>query len=249
MSHNYKLTIAYDGTRYHGWQVQPNGLSIQEILQSKMAIILRQKISLIGSGRTDAGVHAIAQVANFQYPNPLDFRRFLLSINGMIPPDIRVTDICEVPLSFHAQHGAKKKIYHYHIHLGKTHDPFNRLFSTHFPHSINLDLMKAAAQHFVGTHDFTSFSNQSHTGSAAIDPVRTIYRLDIIEEPGGLRLEFEGNGFLYKMVRNIVGSLLDVAIGKIKVESIEHILLAKDRRKACQAAPAEGLFLVEVLYT
>lgn len=248
MSHNYKLTIAYDGTLYSGWQVQPLGPTIQEMLQEKIAIILRREVVVIGSGRTDAGVHAMGQVAHFHYPEPLDLYRFHGSLNALLPSDIRVNEIIEVPLKFHAQYSAIGKIYHFHLHLSPVMDPFQRLYRLRVREKIDLSLLEAAAKLFVGTHDFTSFANEAHAGCAAHDAVRTIYRLDIVPQPGGVRLEFEGDGFLYKMVRNITGTLLEVASGKRPIDDINAIFAAKDRRRAGQAAAAQGLFLMHVHY-
>lgn len=246
--YNYKLTIAYDGTNYCGWQIQPNGISIQEILQDKIKIIAREDVKLIGSGRTDAGVHAFGQVAHFRCNKELDVNRFAHSLNALIPEDIRVIEMERAALDFHAQYNAKGKIYHYNLHLDQVMDPFRRLYAYHVLEKIDLAQMQRAASYFKGTHDFTSFANEAHRGTAAHDPVRTLDRLDIMMELGGVRLEFEGDGFLYKMVRNIVGTLLEVGKGKLQPEDIASILNAKDRRKASQAVPPQGLFLVEVKY-
>lgn len=246
---HYKLIISYDGTRYSGWQVQPNGISIQEVLQEKMSIILREKAHVTGSGRTDAGVHALGQTAHFKTKIRIDPYRFLHSLNALLPADIRVHSVEEVSPGFHPRYDAKGKIYSYHLNLNRTVSPFRRLYTLHVHDKIDVDLLKQAAQCFIGTHDFTSFANEAHKGSAAEDAVRTIHRLDVIfEDEGYLRLEFEGNGFLYKMVRNIVGALLDVARGKIPLDKLPQILLAKDRKLAGQTAPAHGLFLVKVIY-
>lgn len=245
---NYKLILAYDGTDYCGWQVQLNGIAIQEVLQDKLAIILRTKTTLTGSGRTDAGVHAIGQVANFHSAPIADLSKFLSSLNALLPRDIRALSIEEVPLHFHAQHSPTGKIYHYHITLDRVQMPFIRRYALHVKMKIDLALLTSTAKKFIGTHDFTSFANEAHTGIAAHDAVRTLYRLDVVEEEGGIRLEFEGDGFLYKMVRNIVGTLLEVATGKRPPEDIERLFSAKDRREAGQAAPPHGLFLVKVDY-
>lgn len=247
-SRNYKLHISYDGTNYCGWQVQPNGISIQEVIQEKMAIILRQEVSIIASGRTDAGVHALGQVANFHFHEPIDLYRFHGSINGLLPSDIRINSVTEVPLDFHAQYSPKGKTYHYHLHLDRVQNPFRRLYSLHVRENIDLQALKEAAHFFVGTHDFTSFANEAHLGSASRDPVRTLRRLDVIDQEEGVRLEFEADGFLYKMVRNIVGTLLDIGAGKLAKEDLKMILDAKDRRQAGKAAPPHGLFLVHVDY-
>jgi tRNA pseudouridine38-40 synthase len=245
---NYKMTIAYDGTHYSGWQVQPNAVSIQSLLHGAIKTIIRQDVVIIGSGRTDAGVHALGQTAHFKYCGDIDLFRFQASLNGLLPRDIRVLHVEQVPLDFHAQYSAVGKTYHYHIHQNPVQNPFGRLYSLHMREKIYCDLLQEASQLFVGEHDFTSFANEAHRGSAANDPVRTIKRLDYILEEGGFRLEFEADGFLYKMVRNIVGTLLEVSTGKRNIEEIRAIFNAKDRRQAGQAAPPHGLFLVKVSY-
>lgn len=245
----YKLILAYDGTKYKGWQVQPNAVTIQECLEKAVGILHKgERIAVIGSGRTDAGVHAKGQVAHFFSPKKFDLHRLLFSLNGLLPLDIRVKSVEIVDLDFHSRYSAISKEYHYHLHLQKVEDPFLHGYSWHFPWKIDIDLLKKAAHLFIGTHDFTSFANEKHAGSAAKNPVRTLYRLDVIEIENGVRLEFEGDGFLYKMVRNIVGTLMDVAIGKLILNDIKRIFEAKDRRKASQAAPPQGLFLMYVDY-
>lgn len=245
----YKMTIAYDGTAYSGWQVQPNAISIQQILQGALQTILRvPEITIIGSGRTDAGVHALGQVAHFRYAEELNLGRLQLSLNGLIPADIRIKKIELAPSHFHAQYSAIGKEYHYHIHLERVLDPFRRHYSWHLYTPIDKELLLQACQLFVGTHDFTSFANEAHAGSASRNPVRTIYRVDPIFTEEGVRIEFHGNGFLYKMVRNIVGAVAEVATGKRSLKEIQEIFAAKDRRRAGLAAPPKGLFLVRVDY-
>lgn len=246
--YNYKLILAYDGTNYSGWQVQHNATSIQALVHDAIKTIVREDIVLIGSGRTDAGVHAMGQVAHFKTSVELDLYRFLGSLNGLLPRDIRVMNIASVPPNFHAQRSAISKTYYYHLYLDPVQDPFRRLYSLHVQKKLDIDLLKEAAQHFVGKHDFSSFANEAHLGSASRDAVRHIYRLDIVREPGGVRLEFQGDGFLYKMVRNIVGTLLEVTSGKRKIEEIREILAARNRTKAGPAAPPHGLFLMHVEY-
>lgn len=244
----YKIVIVYDGTHYGGWQVQKNAVSIQSLIESSLSRILRARTTLSGSGRTDARVHSLGQTAHFTTDSTIAPSRILFSLNGLLPPDIRILSIERMPMEFHARYSAISKVYHYHLHLDPIPDPFKHLYSYHVPHPVDLDLLKETAQYFVGTHDFSSFANEGHKGSAAKNAVRTIYRLDIVDEPGGVRLEFEGNGFLYKMVRNIVGTLLDVCAGKIAKEHIPEIFAAKDRRQAGRAAPPHGLYLMEVKY-
>jgi pseudouridylate synthase I len=249
MTKNYKLTISYDGTNYCGWQVQPNGVSIQEVIQKHLKTILRTEITIIGSGRTDAGVHAMGQVANFLFPETVDIYRLHGSINGLLPPDIRINNIVEVPADFHAQYSPKGKTYHYHLHLDRVQNPFRRHYNLHVKEKIDLECLKEAAKLFVGTHDFTSFANEAHLGTASRDPIRTLKRLDVVNQEGGIRLEFEADGFLYKMVRNIVGTLLDIGAGKLSKENVKEIFNAKDRRQAGKAAPPHGLFLMHVDYS
>jgi tRNA pseudouridine38-40 synthase len=248
-THNYKLIIAYDGTAYCGWQIQPNGISIQELIQEKLSIISRIKISLIGSGRTDSGVHALGQTAHFYSPYINDCHRFLKSLNALLPNDIRLLQMEEVAKDFHAQYSTIGKIYHYHLHLDDVLDPFTRFYRLHVREKIDLNILKKAALQLIGKHDFTSFANEAHLGCASRNPIRILKRLDIIEQSGGIRIEFEGDGFLYKMVRNIVGTLLEIAAGKYSVEELQEILAAKDRKKAGQSAAPHGLFLVKVLYS
>lgn len=244
----YKLTIAYDGTAYSGWQIQPNGQAIQPLIQNALAIVLRAPTDLTGSGRTDAGVHARGQTAHFDAPHPLDLSRLRLSLNALLPQDIRILQIDPVDPQFHARYDATSKVYHYHLHLDSVVDPFVRCYRHQVYGSCDLDRMKKAIPYFLGTHDFLSFANEPNRGSASRGSVRTLFRLDLIEQKGGVRLEFEGDGFLYKMVRNITGVLLDVSANKLDPEDILAIFAAKDRRKASFAAPPQGLFLMEVKY-
>lgn len=240
--------ISYDGTHYSGWQVQPNGISIQGKIQEALQKILKHEVLVIGSGRTDAGVHALGQVAHFKVAEPLDLYRLLASLNGILPRDIRIKRIEPAALEFHAQHSAIGKTYHYHLHLDYVQDPFQRLYSWHVRAKVDLNLLHEASAFFPGTHDFTSFANEAHLGCAAYDPVRKLKRLDIVPEDGGVCLQFEGEGFLYKMVRNIVGTMIEVASGKRKAACIPEIFAAKDRGQAGQSAPPQGLFLMRVDY-
>jgi tRNA pseudouridine38-40 synthase len=248
MQRNYKLILSYDGTRYGGWQIQPNSVTIQQLLQEKIAIILRKEVCIIGSGRTDAGVHALGQVAHFHFDSEINLFRLHGSLNGLLPPDIRVNSIETVPLKFHSQHSAIGKSYHYHLHLDKVQNPFQRLYRLHVREKISVEQLRKAAQYFLGTHDFTSFANESHKGTASYDSIRTVQRLDIIDQEGGVRLEIEADGFLYKMVRNIVGTLLEISSGLRSIDEIPTIFEAKDRQKAGKAAPPHGLFLYKVDY-
>ncbi len=242
----YKLTIAYDGTNYCGWQVQENALSIQALIQKALQIAIRHPLDLTGSGRTDAGVHAQGQTAHFDTDLNVDLDRLRISLNALLPSDIRILKIVSVPSHFHARYSAISKIYHYHLHLDPITNPFTYLYRHHVLGPFNLELLKETLPLFLGTHDFTSFANVKDLSQT--DTIRTLKQLDVIEQKEGLRLEFEGDGFLYKMVRNVVGALLDVAAGKLAPNDILSIFAARNRCKASAAAPAKGLFLMEVKY-
>jgi tRNA pseudouridine38-40 synthase len=243
----YKLTIAYDGTSYCGWQVQKNGQSIQSLIQKILTLILRHPLDLTGSSRTDAGVHARGQTAHFDTDVSFDPKRLCLSLNALLPLDIRILSVAAVDPEFHARYSAKGKIYHYHLHLDPISDPFTRLYRFEVRAPFDLELFKKGAEQFVGTHDFTSFANVKELPPGH-HPIRTLERIDVVEQKGGVRLEFQGNGFLYKMVRNITGTLLEVAAKKIAVDEIPKIFAAADRRKAGPTAAPHGLFLMEILY-
>jgi len=244
----YSLKIAYDGTKYSGWQVQSNAQSIQALVQKALTTVLRHPTNLTGSGRTDAGVHAKGQIAHFDTDVVFRPKSLLLSINAFLPPDIRVVAIEPREADFHARYSAKSKIYHYHLHLDPVADPILAPYRFHVLERICRQKLKNGTKYFIGTKDFTSFANQAYRGSASRDPVRTLLRFDAFEEPGGIRLEIEATGFLYKMARNIVGTLLEYAKSKITAEEIEEIFQSKDRKKAGAAAPPHGLFLMHVNY-
>jgi tRNA pseudouridine38-40 synthase len=242
----YKLTIAYDGTNYSGWQVQINAPSIQSLIQNALQTILRHPLDLTGSGRTDAGVHALGQIAHFDTNILFNSPRLLNSLNAILPLDIRILAIDPVASDFHSRYSALSKIYHYHLHIDPILDPFTKLYSYQIFGPFDLTKLKQGTKNFLGTHDFASFANTKE--KIEKDTVRSIHRLDVVDQKGGIRLEFEGDGFLYKMVRNITGTLIDVAAGRIDPSQIPTILSASDRRKAGQAAPARGLFLMKVIY-
>ncbi len=244
----YKLHIMYDGTNYSGWQLQHHSLSIQELVQNAVRTLVREEVNVVGSGRTDAGVHAQDQVVHFRTTNEHDTNYLFKALNGMLPKDIRVCSVAEVDLSFHAQRSAIAKEYHYHLCLGPIASPFERQYVWRVHYHINENLLKEAAALFVGTHDFRSFANSAHTGAAAKNSVRTIYSIDVVPRQNGLTLVFKANGFLYKMVRNIVGTLIAVASEKMPITDIPTILAAKDRRLAPMSAPPQGLFLHKVYY-
>lgn len=246
--YNYKILCSYDGTNYCGWQIQPNGITIQELIQTAIRTVIKEEACLIGSGRTDAGVHAKGQVAHFHTDNEVDTYRLIFALNGMLPKDIRIKSLVQVPQEFHSQYSATGKIYHYHLGLGPIVEPTNRFWVTHVKGKFDSEKLIYASKFFIGKQDFTSFANSPSEGSAAKDPVRTLQRLDIVQEESGLRLEFEADGFLYKMVRNITGTLLDVASDKLDADKIPYIFECKDRKASGRSAPATGLFLMHVHY-
>lgn len=249
MTKHYKLRIAYDGTNYGGWQVQPNSTTIQQLIQEAMAIILRHPTFVTGSGRTDAGVHALGQIAHFSTDNPINPIKLLGSLNGLLPKDIRIMEITETTPDFHARYSAIGKTYRYHATLGPVANPFTRLYSWHLREKFSKEQAQRAAHYFIGTHDFCSFANNAHhDDDKERSTIRTIYRIDTIETPHDLYWEFEGNGFLYKMVRNMVGAIVEAALGQIDPDDIPKMLKSHDRRTACRAAPPHGLFLVQVKY-
>lgn len=241
----FKIVIAYDGTEYAGWQVQPNGISIQEMVEKALFQILQTPIRIHGSGRTDSGVHASGQVAHFDCQKEITPPLLMTSLNRILPGSIRILSLEKVPSTFHARFSAQGKKYTYHITHGHPRDPFNRFYSTHVPRSLDVSSMKLGAKKLIGTHDFTSFAN---IGNPTKDRIRTIYSIEFMEQNNQLAITFHGNGFLYKMVRNLVGLLLEIGKGKIDANEVTSILEAKDRKKAPLAAPPTGLFLSSVDY-
>jgi tRNA pseudouridine38-40 synthase len=241
---NLKLTIAYEGTCYLGWQKTAMGLSIEEELEKAAAQILQHDIALQAASRTDAGVHAEGQVVNFFTDSSLPLERLHKSLNGLLPEDITVLQIEEAPASFHPTLDSRGKEYHYFVCNGPAQLPFHRKFSWYFGYPLNLENMEKAAQLLLGKHDFSAFTNERQN-----DNVREVYKIGI--EPlmdDRIKIRVSGNNFLYKMVRNIVGTLLYVGCGKISWEAIPAILTNRDRTQAGVTAPAQGLHLKEVWY-
>ncbi len=244
---NIKLTIQYDGTHYAGWQFQRNSRSIQEVIENALKSTLGEKVNLIGSGRTDSGVHAKGQIANFKTHSKLPVKNIRKALHSKLPKDIVITDIKEVNLNFNSQHDAKSKLYCYTIATGDFVDPFIRRFVTRCKYKLDIGLMSKEAKSVLGRHDFRSFQRKDERNktSGAIRSVKDIR----IEKDGNLvYIYIEADGFLYNMVRNIVGTLIEVGRGKISADSIETILAKKDRTFGGPTAPASGLCLVKVKY-
>lgn len=245
MERTLKLTIAYDGTAYHGFQRQKNALTVQEVLEERLAKIFSHPVKVTGAGRTDAGVHAYGQVASLTTTGAIPTDRVPLAARGVLPDDIVVVAAEEVAAGFHARYAAKGKIYLYRLYTGRTSDPFRRNYAWHVADAPDAALMHAAVQQAVGRHDFSAFRA---AGGAPSSPVRTILAASCRRE--GLLTEFSfwGTGFLYHMVRNLVGTLVDVGLGRISAADFAAILASKDRGKAGITAPPQGLYLKEVLY-
>ncbi|MCB1180663.1 MAG: tRNA pseudouridine(38-40) synthase TruA [Chlamydiia bacterium] len=245
MTLRYKIEIAYDGTDFSGWQLQPNAISIQGLLEKCAQQILSQHIRIIGSGRTDAGAHALGQIAHFDGKLTMGPERFQAGLNALLPKTIRILKVETTTDDFHAQYSAHSKIYHYRISSEPCDNPFTRRYTYRPRTPIDVDQLQKAIPLFIGTHDFTTFAN---VGGKVKNRVRTLFRIDLLKEERVLCLAFEGNGFLYKMVRNIVGTLLEVASGKLALEEIPKLFKAKDRRAAPKGAPACGLTLIRINY-
>ncbi len=246
--HNLKLIIAYDGTHYLGWQKTRMGQSIEAALQKTLEQILQHPIHLQAASRTDAGVHADGQVVNFLTTKTPDLFQFQISLNSLLPKDIVVLNVEEMPPSFHPTLDCKGKEYHYYISHGPTQRPQHRFYAWHVPYALNLSLIQEAIPTLIGTHDFAAFCNFKNNAHYA-DTIRRIDNLNVEEfEDHRILFKIEGNHFLYKMVRNIVGTLISVGRGKIGGETIPQILQSKLRTQAGMTAPAHGLFLKQVFY-
>jgi len=242
---NIKLVIQYDGTDYSGWQKQPSMVSIQETIEDAIFKVTGEKVNLIGAGRTDKGVHAQGQVANFITNSNIPADRFKYAINSNLPEDIRIIESEQVHDSFHSRYDAKGKKYTYTIFNGKILNPIYRRYSYHVPYELNLNDMNQAAKYFLGTHDFSAFMSSN---SSVKSTIRTLYHVELKKDGDLIYVSLQGNGFLYNMVRIIVGTLVEVGTGKLTPSSIVHIIESKDRKKAGHTAPAKGLCLEKVYY-
>lgn len=243
MIQNYKLLISYDGTDYHGWQRQPDKKTVQGLLEDSLAKITQKKINIIGAGRTDAGVHAQEQVANFKASLSINREELSKALNSLLPQDVRVISVEKADLDFHARNMAKSKIYQYRIFNSPNISPFLHRYVLQWSSPLNVNLMKKAAPLFRREADFTPFSS-----NRLLNPVRKI-RLSRIEKKGDeIIYTVEANGFLRYMVRTIVGTLLEIGRGKIPPEEIEEIFREKKRTLASPTAPAKGLCLIKVNY-
>jgi tRNA pseudouridine38-40 synthase len=258
---NIRLTLAFDGSSYHGWQIQKKHPTIQGTVQAALQEITGEQVNLIGSGRTDAGTHARGLVANFITESPIEPKNLARALNSNLPQDIRLLSAREAPLNFHARRSAVTKIYRYQIYRGPVMPPHLAREHYHFPYPLDIDIMQRASKQFVGEHDFGSFAGKAKKralsaretcGADSKSPTSTtrrhIFRCNL--KPVGFRLilTVEGSGFLHHMVRNMVGTLLELATGKLNIDQFENLFRRSDRTKAGFTAPAHGLILMRVRY-
>jgi tRNA pseudouridine38-40 synthase len=240
---NYRIVLAYDGTDFKGWQRQPEERTVQGALEDAVFKITRKRTVIHGAGRTDAGVHAMGQAANFRVATRLADADLLRALNAVLPWDIRILTLEKAPDAFHARKSARSKVYRYRIVLAAQASPFDFRYALHWPYPLDLRAMRAAAPLFIRRADFTAFSSNRER-----HPVRTVRRSEIHKKGDELVYTIEAQGFLRYMVRTVVGTLLEVGRGKLAMEDIEGIFRRKDRTLAGATAPAKGLCLVRVDY-
>lgn len=242
----YKCKVAYAGMFFAGYQVQPNKRTVQSEIEKALEKIHKgTKIRVNASGRTDAGVHARGQVIHFDSPLMIPEAKWIIALNSLLPDDISIKQVEKVSSEFHARYDAVKKEYRYYLYLSAIRDPFQYNFSYQYPYSLNYSYIETASQALLGTHDFTSFCSAK---TEVEDRVRTIHQIEWFEENDFLVFRFVGNGFLYNMVRILVGTLLEIGSGKREADSIPEIFAKKDRSAAGKTAPANGLYLWKVFY-
>ncbi|MGN0165269.1 MAG: tRNA pseudouridine(38-40) synthase TruA [Lachnospiraceae bacterium] len=240
-----KLVVAYDGTNYHGWQLQPNAVTVEGEINKALSAMLQADIRIIGASRTDAGVHALGNVAVFDTESRIPGEKFSYALNARLPEDIRILSSCETDPDFHPRFDCHNKTYEYRITRSEFMLPTKRLYSHHVYCKLDVEKMKQAAAFFIGEHDFASFCS---AGSSVEDTVRTVYWFEIDEDGADLILRINGNGFLYNMVRIIAGTLLNVGCGKMTVEACRQAIEGDNRSLAGPTAPARGLCLTEINY-
>jgi len=242
----YKITIEYDGSKYKGWQRLNNtDKTIQEKIEVLLTKILGKKIEIHGSGRTDTGVHAYGQVAHFEIKDNIETDKLLMSCNEMLPQDIVFTSIEEVGGDFHARYSAKAKRYVYKIWNNEIPSALKRKYTLHIPNQLDLDAMRKGAEFLIGEHDFSSFTADKAKGKSK---KREIFAIKIIANGPDIEIEYFGEGFLYKMVRIITGTLIEIGLGEKIPEDIKMILEQRDRGYAGYTASSHGLYLLEVIY-
>lgn len=239
------LTVAYDGTGYHGWQLQPNGITIEEVLNRELTVLLGEPIQVTGASRTDSGVHAMGNVAVFDTSHRMPAEKICFALNQRLPEDIRIQNSKEVPDDWHPRKCNGIKTYEYRIYNNRMEMPVLRLYAAFCHVPLDVDKMQQAADYLVGEHDFKSFCTaRSHAG----DTVRTIYSLKVSRKNDVVTIRISGSGFLYNMVRIIAGTMMEIGMGNYPPELMEDILQARDRQRAGKTAPAKGLTLVHLKY-
>ncbi len=241
----YAMVVEYDGTCYAGWQRQKNAISIQQKIEEALEIVFKQKIIIVASGRTDSGVHALGQVAHFDVDKKLNTRSVMYSINSLLPSDIKLQQLFEVDSDFHAQYSAKRKTYVYKSYINESASPLKDRFYARILPPVDVEKMVRASKALVGKHDFRAFCS---TGSSINSTEREIYSLDILQDGDEVIFEITGNGFLYNMVRIIVGTLYFIGKGKLPENAIEEMLTSGNRRSGGKTYPACGLTLKKVEY-
>ncbi len=246
MIKNFKIIIEYDCTRYHGWQRQKKDVTIQGEIEKALGIMTAKHIVVIGSGRTDAGVHARSQVANFRCDTDLSPGVFQKGLNSLLPEDIVIRECRQVEDAFHARYSVKSKIYHYKILNQPVPPAIDRLYVWSIRKPLNIEAMRSAVSYVIGNHDFKAFEG---AGSPRANTTRHVLAAELVESNSRLLIfQIEANGFLRFMVRNIVGTLVDVGLGKMLPAEFQQILKSRDRAKAGATAPPRGLYLMEVKY-
>lgn len=242
---NYRVELSYDGTLFHGWQIQPGLRTVQAELGAALERIAGQPVSVHGSGRTDAGVHALGQVASFQLPFALPAASLVRALNAFLAPDLRVLTAASAPDAFHARRSARAKLYRYRLYRGSVLPPFLRHYVYHYPFPLDEAALTAAAAQFAGEHDFTSFA----TGRLPVTgAVRTVFSSRAWRQDEELIFEIEGSGFLHHMVRNLAGFLLETGLGLRTAADWPRVLARGDRRQSGRTLPARGLYLVALRY-
>lgn len=244
-----RFQVAYDGTGFHGWQVQPGLATIQGVLQEIIGGLEGQPVQVIGSGRTDAGVHAFAQVAAVSLENPIPPDNFRRAVNRLLPPSIRISHVAEAPLEFHPRFDALRKTYEYRIYREEVCPPFDRPFVFHYPYPLDEPAMIAAARLFEGEHDFTAFAAADDKDSLGRSKVRTIFHSALTRKDGILVYTVTSSGFLKHMARNLIGVLLEVGKGNLTNADVLARLQPASGLRPAPTAPASGLFLVSVEYS
>ena len=240
-----KLIVAYDGTNYCGWQIQPNGITIEQRLNEALTDLLKEPIKVTGASRTDAGVHSLGNVCIFDTNTRMPAEKISYALNQRLPEDIVVQESCQVSEDFHPRFSKSRKTYEYRILNRKFRNPTRRLDTYFYYYDLDLEAMQQAAAYLEGEHDFKSFAS---TGGQAETSVRTIYSCTVTRDEDIIRIRVKGNGFLYNMVRIIAGTLIKVGAGEIKPEEIKEIMAACDRSAAGPTAPAHGLTMIGLEY-